>query len=186
MSAIRIWMAKPLCAHISFLSIWWEDILVTGVNLCYTFFICGPFNLVLLLSQLPATPQFRPADTNISLFRELDSAQEAFMRMRALGAQVTAEKWRTGLKFMGVVCIKESVVTTYSLLSIPQEGCPWWVPATSSVKFSGSQSVYVLERTFMANRNLKHMQIYSLLTLHGTTKTFIIEIRRQIESTSES
>lgn len=97
---------------------------MTGVNLCYTFFICGPFNLVLLLSQLPATPQFRPADTNISLFRELDSAQEAFMRMRALGAQVTAEKWRTGLKFMGVLCIKESVVTTYSLLSIPQEGCP--------------------------------------------------------------
>lgn len=59
--------------------------------------------MVLLLSQLPASPQFRPADKNISLFGELDSAQEAFMRMRALGAQVTVEKRRTVLKSMAVV-----------------------------------------------------------------------------------
>lgn len=78
--------------------------LVTGTNLYFnSFFICAPCNLVLLLLHLPASPQFRSADMNISLFRELDSAQEAFVRMRALGAQVTVEKWRTVHKCMGVV-----------------------------------------------------------------------------------
>lgn len=168
-----------------FLSIWWEDILVTGANLCSnTFFIWAPFNLVLLLSQLPASPQFRPADTNMRLFRELDSAQEAFMRMRALGAQVTVEKCRTVLQCMGVVVYWR--ITAYSLLSTPHKGCTWWVPATSSVEFSGESECLCPGEDLRGKQILQHMQIYSLLTLHGTTKTFIIERWRQLESRSES
>lgn len=67
--------------------------------------------------------------------------------------------------------IEESVVTTYSLLFIAQECCTWWVAAVPSVKFCGKSVFISWRRTFMANKNPKHTQIFLLLTLHGTTKT---------------
>lgn len=113
-----------------FLSIWWEDILVTGANLCSnTFFIWVPFNLVLLLSQLPASPQFRPADTNMRLFRELDSAQDAFMRMRALGAQVTVEKQNCA-SMHGCSC----VLKNHCLLTALHSSQRLYLMSTSHIK----------------------------------------------------
>lgn len=92
------WQIPCVLIYIFFVHLMRRHILVTEANLYFnTFFICAPFNLVLLLVQLPASPQFSSAVANISSFRELDSAQETFMRMRALDAQVTAENWRTVL-----------------------------------------------------------------------------------------